>query len=64
LFNIRSRDTGVLYNEGAVREYGGLVKFAEKGSSDSGSIDSEKTTLTGVCDEEMDLLLDQQMLAS
>jgi len=53
-----------LYNERAVREYRGLAKFAEKGSSDSGSIDSEKTTLSGVCNKEMDLLLDQQMLAS
>jgi hypothetical protein len=58
LFNIGNRDSGVSYNEGAVREYGGLVKFAEKGSSDSGSVDSGERTFTAVRDEEMDLLLD------
>jgi hypothetical protein len=49
-----------MYNEGAIGEYRGLIKFAKKGSSDSSSIDSNKTSFifTMVRDKEVDLLLD------
>jgi hypothetical protein len=53
----------VAYNEGAVWEYGWLIEFTEEGSSNSGSVESERTNIfVVIINKEIDLILNQYYL--
>ena len=61
--NRPQRDASVAYNEGAVWEYGWLIEFTEEGSSNSGSVESERTNIfVAIINKEIDLILNQYYL--
>lgn len=58
MFKVGERNAPGVYNEGAFRKYGGVIKFAEKSSGNDRSIKSNQTRLIAIRNEEIDLLFD------